>query len=154
MVATVVGTVLVTLAACVIAAGVVFVYPWRQPTPEPVIERPTNDPESGYLEVLGTRLAELEVQMKGLPSLWEEERERARKHADRAAAAYRGAEEVLTAIQGGDDVEEEDADLLADDGDAGGIMSPLFADVGGAQARADAEREVRQKAARHLAAMG
>jgi len=57
-------------------------------------ERPSNDPQT----TLGVRVAELEVIVRGLPSLWEEERERAKKHSNSAKAANRDAERKLEEV--------------------------------------------------------
>jgi len=154
MVATVVGTVLATLAVVLTGSAGVALFIRYYPTPKVAIEQPVNGPQSSYLEEIVARLADLEVQMKGLPSLWEEERDRAKKHADRAAAAYRSAEEVLSAITGGDEDEEEGEGLREDDGEAGGLMSPVFGDVAGSAGRAEEETALRERARRHLAAMG
>jgi len=154
MVATVIGSVLATLSVCFGIAGGVALYFLRKPKPTIEPERLSNGPETAYIEILASRIAELEVKMVGMPSLWEEERERSRKHADRAAAAYRSAEQVLDIIKGDGPEDGEDPDLHDGDGEGGGFMPTLFDDVGGAQARADTEADVRERARRHLAANG
>lgn len=66
---------------------------------------------TGYLEELAARIASLELTVSGLPTLWEEERDRALKHANRAYASEKRAREL---IEGDPDetLEEEDQRLL------------------------------------------
>jgi len=154
MIATVVGSVLATLSACFGIAGGVALYVLRKPKPIIEAEEPAKSQVTAYMEVLASRVAELEVKMVGMPSLWEEERDRAKKHADRAAAAYRSAEQVLDIIKGEDPDAGEDQDLHDDDGGGGGFMPTLFDDVAGAGQRASEEADVRDRARRHLAANG
>ena len=154
MTATVVASVLATLSACFGIAGGVALYLARKTPKQEAVQDPTSGPDVAYLEVIAARVAELEVIVRGLPSLWEEERERAKKHADRAAQAYRSAEQVLTAITGGDEDEEEGEGVREEHGEQLGLMSPVLADVAGSGARADAETALRERARRHLAAMG
>jgi len=161
MIATAIGSVLATLSVCFGIGGGVALYFVRRTARPAAVEQRSNpferDPNDGLMATLqdfGIRLATVETLAKGLPSLWEEERERARKHADRAAAAYRGAEEVLSAISGEDEDEEEGADLRGFDGEGGGELPGLFGDVAGSRERAEAETALRAKARRHLAALG
>ena len=56
------------------------------------------------------RIAELELQIKGLPSLWEEERLRAKRSQQAAEAARKSAEEKLEQVAG---LIEEGTDVLS-----------------------------------------
>ena len=89
---------------------------------------PSTDQEP-YLQTLAAKVAALEIKMEGLPSLWEEERERAKKHGDRAQQAVRDLEARL-----GEGAEESDAseDLSADDAarSALGLVPPVPEAVG------------------------
>lgn len=154
MVATVVVTAMATLAVCICIAGVAFVVATRDAATETEPERPANDAREALLEVFGARLADVETQVKGLPSLWEDERERARKHADRAAAAYRGAEEILDSLTDGGEEDEEDGDLPGFDGEGVGLMRPVLGHVAGAEERALAQSDLRERARRHIQSVG
>lgn len=91
----IIGTILVSVGAVVaglliLAAGAVGLYVYlRQQSPPP----------SGHQEGLGERVAELEVLVRGLPSLWEEERQRAKKQADSAKQANREAARKLEEVE-------------------------------------------------------
>jgi len=158
MIATAIGSVLATLSVCFgIAGGVAFFVLHKKPAeeaPKEPIEEEARSLQMGYLEVIASRVAELEVIVRGLPSLWEEERERSKKHADRAAQAYRSAEQVLDTITGGDAAEDESDGIPELDEERGGLMQPLLFDVGGAAQRAEDEAEVRERARRHILSMG
>lgn len=56
-------------------------------------------PPSSRQEGLGVRVAELEVIVRGLPSLWEEERQRAKKQADSAKQANRESARKLEQVE-------------------------------------------------------
>jgi len=86
-------------------------------------------PQEAYLEVLSGRVASLEVGVAALPSLWEEERERAKKHADRAMQAERDLEKRIERIA---EQLDEGEDVLGADvegGEGSGVL-PLLAPVG------------------------
>jgi len=102
-----------------------IVYTRTQPRIE-AAKQDANTSQTPYLSELASKLAALEVKVEGLPSLWEEERDRAKKHADRAQAAYRGAESILAAVDGGEDDEGEDHPLYEDD-EAGGRDQQMLA---------------------------
>ncbi len=72
--------------------------------------------QESYLEVISAKLAALEVTVRGLPSLWEEERERVVKQANRAEQAVRDHEARVARS-----AEESDADpgIQPDDADGG-----------------------------------
>lgn len=100
----VVSVAVITLALLLLGAGVVAAFSYlRQPNPH----------QSDLQVGLGERVAELEVIVRGLPSLWEEERERAKKHANAAKTANREAakklEEVEELIETGLEVQGADA---------------------------------------------
>ena len=84
----------VALAIVAVAASVTWVVHQRYiaaPT------APKEDPSSAgtpLVQEAMARIAALEVLVQGLPSLWEEERERARKHSERAQAAERSAQKL------------------------------------------------------------
>ena len=77
----------------------------------PEITTPNREP-TGYLQELAARLAAMEVLVAGLPSLWEEERERTLKFANRAYASEKRARELLAGDEEFDGDEEEDQRLL------------------------------------------
>lgn len=99
---------------------------------------------SGYLAEIEARLTGVELMVKSLPSLWEEERERALKHANRAYQSEKRARELLS---GDEDETEDEEDQRLLDLDAfrseseglhampGGMVSPVDPDL---QARANA----------------
>ena len=154
MIATVVGSVLATLSVCFGIAGGVALYFQRR-------RRPLEAPSSGRTEILEGRIGAIEgkvaaqgLTLDGLSGLWKDERERMKNHADRAVAAYKSTEEVLDLITGRDDDEGEGGDVPEFDEEALGLMSPLLGDVGGSAKRADEEATVRERARRHLSAMG
>jgi len=138
-------TVLVTLAStsCLLLAvfGVwaLFVSQNRH-TPEAPDREPT-----GYLQELAAKLAALEVIVHGLPSLWEEERDRTLKFANRAYASEKRTRELLAEDEEYEGNEEEDQRILELDAIrsevepmqalSDGMGSPIDADL---QARAAA----------------
>lgn len=85
--------------------------------------RPQTPVESPKLVELAAEVAELQVAVKGLPSLWEEERERADRAYSRARAARSAAERATR----GDD--ERDEDEGEDDYPHSGVQ-PLHVGVG------------------------
>jgi len=84
-------------------------------------------PQETVLEGFGARLAAVEVTVQSLPSLWAEERERAKKHGDRAQQAVRDLEARIQRESGQPDP------LLDDDADGSGpqLMLPVQEGVGG-----------------------
>ncbi len=80
----------ITVALLLLGAGVVGAF---------VFLRREAQPPSSHETGLGERVAELEVLVRGLPSLWEEERQRAKKQADSAKAASRDAARKLEEVQ-------------------------------------------------------
>jgi len=132
MLLTVVATLIAAFLVVATAGFVAFfvIHQKKQLTNKP--DGDANTPRTPYLEELSSKLAALETTVKGLPSLWEEERERAKKHADRASAAYRGAESILTAIEAEDEDAGEDPDVYGDDEERGGDegVRPLHDGVG------------------------
>jgi len=80
----------ITLALLVLGAGVVGAFSFL---------RREALPPSAHQEGLGERVAELEVVVRGLPSLWEEERQRAKKQADSAKTANRDAARKLEEVE-------------------------------------------------------
>jgi len=121
MTGVIIGAVLATFSACFgIAGGVAFLFA-RSSRTQTAPTEPVSDPRTALLEAFGVRLGALESVVKGLPSLWEEERDRAKKHADRASAAYRGAEQILAGIENPEDDEGEDPGLFDDDEEGGGV---------------------------------
>jgi len=90
-------------------------------TPQPTTEvQPT-----GYLQELAARLGHLEVLVNGLPSLWEEERERTLKFANRAYASEKRTRELLADDEDDEDDEEETQRILelnAIRSDASGVL--------------------------------
>jgi len=128
MLLTVVATISSTVLVLSGIGAVLFVVLRRF---ERVEEAPRSD-KTPYLQEIAVRLADLEVTVKGLPSLWEEERERAKQHADRAQTAYRSAEKILAAVDAEEEGEEGDEDLSGFDDDGGpseGVL-PLRDGVG------------------------
>ena len=79
----------ITLALLVLGASVVGAF---------VYLRQTTVPASTGQAGLEERVAGLEVTVRGLPSLWEEERQRAKKHADAAKTANRDAARKLEEV--------------------------------------------------------
>jgi len=161
MVATVVGSVLATLSLCFGMAGGWFYYQSRRPSSAEApgvvdSEMPGVRAEiiEGRLGALEGALAALKISVEGLPTIWKDERERTKNQADRAVAAYKSTEEVLEALSGGGEDEDEDSDFSPQHGEQLGLMSPVFGDVAGAGARAEADSALRERARRHLAAMG
>jgi len=111
----------------------------REPQTEPDWE------PSEYLQQLSAKLAALEIMVHGLPSLWEEERERTLKHANRAYASEKRARELLAGDEDFDEDDDESQRLLELDAlrseTSGvlpmhdGVANPIDADL---QARANA----------------
>ena len=101
-----------------------------------------------YLDVISARLASLEVKVEGMPSLWQEERERAKKQADRSAQAVRDLE---ARIAEGEDERDPDDDVLADDAGSGyqSFVSPLPNTL-----EAEPGDDVKARAAQALALFG
>lgn len=157
MIATVVGTVLVTLVACYCMGAGVALYIQRKVKP---VETPAElregraDIIEGRIGALEGSLAAVKIELEGLPVIWKDERERTKNHADRSVAALRSVEEVMEALGAEEEDGSEDPDLHDDDGEGVGLMSPLFGDVAGASKRASEESDVRERARRHLAALG
>jgi len=85
-----------------------------------------NDKQAtGYLQEIAAKVAALQVKVDGLPSLWEEERERATKFANRAYASEKRTRELLAGDEDFDGDEDEDQRLLELDGirsEAGGVL--------------------------------
>lgn len=103
---------LLTFVAAAASIGGVL---WFTRTKPKGRKAPQQGPTS-YLEEVAARVAALEVIVQGLPSLWEEERERARKHSERAQAAERAAsrlredsEPSADAFDGGPELYQTDA---------------------------------------------
>lgn len=94
---------------------------------------------SSHQEGLGERVAELEVAVRGLPSLWEEERNRAKKHADSAKQANREAARKLEEV-----AQLVEAELALPGGNAPGgdqlEMQPLSTRLGDPTSPDRAER--------------
>jgi len=92
-------------------------------------KKPARSPKETLLEALAARVAGLEVKVEALPSLWAEERERAKKHADRAGQAVRDLDARMAPSE-----DESDAypELPSDDEVIGGpeLVLPLREDVG------------------------
>jgi len=91
MISTVVGvSVVVVLAVALLTAGAAatFLYIHRTIAAE-------REPRAGHEE----RLVSLELKMEGLPSLWEDERKRARRFKDAGEAARKSAEKKLAQVE-------------------------------------------------------
>lgn len=101
-----IAAVLALLALGAGSSAVTLTYLGRKPRKRKAAE----EVPSGYLEGLYGRVAALEVKVDGLPSLWEEERERARKHSERAQAAERSARKLREESD-----EDEDPEFDLDD---------------------------------------
>jgi len=101
-----------------------------------------------YLQTLAAKVAALEVKMEGMPSLWEEERERTKKQADRSQQAVRDLEARLAE---GEEESDADDDLSADDAPSGqlGLMPPVSEAVDD-----DPDADVKERAAQALAIFG
>lgn len=127
----------ITFALLLLGAGVVGAF---------VFLRREAQPPSSHQEGLGVRVAELEVIVRGLPSLWEEERARAKKQADAAKSANREAarklEEVEELISSGAEISGGDAE-----GGPQLEMHPLSTRLGDPPAP---DREQRVEAVAHL----
>jgi len=72
----------------------------------------------------GIRISELEVLTAGMPSLWEDERKRAKRDADSARKARQFAEEKLEQVE---ELIAENTELPLGDGEGGGAreMHPV-----------------------------
>jgi len=112
----------------------------RQTPQETKPKRGANKAPTAYLEELSGRIASIEVTVAGLPSLWEEERARAKKFNDRALQAERRVAALLEGDQDELDSDEQ-VELLQEldehRGQGGGVF-PMHA--GMEQSEADAER--------------
>ena len=126
MLVTVALSVAVTILAISAIAGVVAVWRRGRAGPQAASQEPPREPHPDPWEPVRARLAVLEAQLaglavtvQGLPSLWEEERERATKQANRATQALRELEEKRL----GDSADEEpypDLNVLPVDADGRG----------------------------------
>lgn len=67
---------------------------------------------TGYLQELAARITAVELMVKGLPSLWEEERERTLKFANRAYASEKRTRELLAGDEDFEGDEDEDQRVL------------------------------------------
>ena len=127
----------ITLALLLLGAGVVGAF---------VFLRREAQPPSSHQEGLGVRVAELEVVVRGLPSLWEEERQRAKKQSDSAKSANREAARKLEEVE-----ELIEAGLGIPGGDAAGgdqlEMQPVHTRLGDPTAP---DRRQRVEAVAHL----
>jgi len=85
------GAVVLSLLILGSAATALFVYLRRVLAVE--------KPHGNDLESLSARVADIEIQVKGLPSLWEDERKRAKRDADAARKARSVAEEKLAEVE-------------------------------------------------------
>ena len=127
----------ITFALLVLGAGVVGAF---------VFLRREAQPPSSHQEGLGVRVAELEVIVRGLPSLWEEERQRAKKQADSAKQANRESARKLEEVE-----ELIEAGLEVPGGNAQGSdqfeMQPMHPRLGDPPT---ADRKERVEAVAHL----
>lgn len=121
MLAAVAFAVLTALAA---VAFVVFIISRsnmdRTPLKRPSKKAPEAEAQP-YLTTLAARIAALEVKVEDLPGLWADERERMRRHADRAQQAERDLEKRLA---------KESDEGEADEGDEDDVL-PLWNGFGG-----------------------
>jgi len=85
--------------------------------------------ESSPQGALEVRVSELEVKIQSLPSLWEEERKRAKRSQQAAETARRSADEKLEEVQ---ELIEEHGDLPAvnENGSDGQRVQPLRTNMG------------------------
>jgi len=130
----------ITLALALLGAGMVvaFVYLRR----EFAVEKP----HGSQLESLSARVAEIELQVKGLPSLWEDERKRAKRDADAARKARGVAEEKLAEVEALIEAGQELPLLNGEGGEAPG-MQQVRVRLGDAPAP---DKEARLQAVAHL----
>lgn len=101
-------------------------------------ETPQRPAESPFLVELAAKVAALEVQVSGLPSLWESERKRAESEHAKARAARSYAEKLRAEVDGeGEDDDDddgwEDDDVLPIDAgrSTGGGMLAVQEGLGG-----------------------
>ena len=113
---------IVAAVAAVAGAGTYFYR--SSPESKPSKKRAKSHQED-YLAVLAAKVAALEASVEALPSLWKEERERAKKQADRSDQAVRDLEKRLNPEP---DPEHEDAGEYPDEGQ--GVL-PFHAGAGG-----------------------
>lgn len=100
---------------------------------------PGGAPDTPWLDELvqlRARVAELEIQVAGLPSLWEDERRRVELHADRARKAEARARALREESDEDEDAAEDVLQLDALGGDEGGLP-PVRAGLGGGGEGAD-----------------
>jgi len=97
-----ISTIVVSAIAVVVSLGLLgggaaalFVYLKRNLSDG----KPAGQAPEAVMAGYGMRLAELEITVKGLPSLWEEERKRADRAADSARKARASAEEKLAEVE-------------------------------------------------------
>jgi len=101
----------------------------------PVLATPAPETHSNFIIELAAEVAALKLAVAGLPSLWQEERERAVQHANRARAAENRTQKLLVASdEDGDEYDEEEAiealrELNALRGQEGGVL-PLHEGMG------------------------
>jgi len=98
MISTVVGIAVVVLLSFSVLMGggaTLFMYLRRQI----VSERGPQSTVQDRLSAIEGAYAALELQVRGLPSLWEDERKRAKRSHDAANTARRSAEEKLEEIE-------------------------------------------------------
>jgi len=79
----------VTLALLILGAGAAALFVYLRREFKPAVA------DQGPLEL---RVAQLELQVRELPSIWEDERKRAKRSADAARAARKSAEEKLEEV--------------------------------------------------------
>ena len=150
MLSTVLVSIAAVVGACVligVGAAAAALYRGDSRNIRPPKKAPSSDQEP-YLQTLAAKVAALEIKLEGLPSLWEEERERAKKHGDRAQQAVRDLEARLTE---GDEESDADEDLSADDAPGGqlGLMPSVPEAVDD-----DPDAAVKERAAEALAMFG
>jgi len=103
------ASLVVLILASVGVTGVFFyTLGLNRPTIDPS-KKPPKTPKESYLEVLAARISSVEVAVESLPSLWKEERERAKKQADRSEQAVRDLERKL-GVESEDGEDPEDID--------------------------------------------
>jgi len=89
----VVSVAVITLALLVLGAGVVAAFAYLRS------QMPEKNVDGTVAEGFGARLAAVEIQVQGLPSLWEDERNRAKRDADSARKARKVAEDKLEEVE-------------------------------------------------------
>jgi len=108
-------------------------------------EPATNQPQTGYLEELAARLAAVELVVQGLPSLWEEERQRMLQYANRAGAAENRTRKLLA--EGEDeDFDEEEAENIQQLDALRSEYGGLHTVPGGVETAVDADLQARAAA--------